>query len=92
MANVAAAPGVGMAHWVSMTTWSMTVTAPSVSLRPPEVVRRSSWEDAHETRVANWIRPWDGEETFDVGLLMVPIARGAEGPDLVGEPLVRVPG
>ena len=35
-------------------------------LRPPELVRRSAWEDAHETRVANWIRPWDGEEPFDV--------------------------
>jgi formiminoglutamase len=46
-------------------------------LRPPELTRRSAWEDAHETRVANWIRPWDGEEPFDVGLLMVPIARGA---------------
>jgi formiminoglutamase len=46
-------------------------------LRPPELVRRSAWEDAHETRVANWIRPWDGEEAFDVGLLMVPISRGA---------------
>jgi len=46
-------------------------------LRPPELVRRSSWEDPHETRVANWIRPWDGEEAFDVGLLMIPIARGA---------------
>jgi formiminoglutamase len=46
-------------------------------LNPPELVRRSAWEDPHETRVANWIRPWDGEEPFDVGLLMVPIARGA---------------
>ncbi len=46
-------------------------------LRPPELVRRSAWEDPHETRVANWIRPWNGAESFDVGLLMVPIARGA---------------
>jgi formiminoglutamase len=46
-------------------------------LRPPELIRRSAWEDARETRVANWIRPWDGSEPFDVGLLMVPIARGA---------------
>jgi len=46
-------------------------------LRPPELQRRSAWEDPHETRVANWIRPWDGEEPFDIGLLMVPIARGA---------------
>jgi formiminoglutamase len=46
-------------------------------LRPPELVRRSPWQDGHETRVANWIQPWDGHERFDVGLLMVPIARGA---------------
>jgi formiminoglutamase len=46
-------------------------------LRPPELTRRSAWQDPHETRVANWIAPWDGEEAFDVGLLMVPIARGA---------------
>jgi formiminoglutamase len=46
-------------------------------LRPPELIRRSGWEDPHETRVANWIQPWDGEEAFDIGLLMIPIARGA---------------
>lgn len=46
-------------------------------LQAPELTRRSAWEDAHETRVANWITQWDGEEPFDVGLLMVPIARGA---------------
>ena len=46
-------------------------------LRPPELMRRSAWEDPNETRVANWIKPWDGEEPFDVGLLMVPISRGA---------------
>jgi formiminoglutamase len=47
------------------------------SLLPPEVVRRSHWQDPHETRVANWIQPWDFEEPLDVGLLMIPIARGA---------------
>lgn len=52
-------------------------TAAVPFLRPPELTRRSAWEDANETRVANWITPWDGEEPFDVGLLMVPIARGA---------------
>src|SRR5262245_3167950 len=46
-------------------------------LRPTELVRQSAWEAPGETRVANWIRPWDGVESFDVGLLMVPIARGA---------------
>lgn len=46
-------------------------------LQSPELVRRSAWQDPHETRVANWIVPWDGAESFDVGVLMVPIARGA---------------
>ncbi len=46
-------------------------------LLPPELVRRSHWEDPEETRVANWIRPWDFREPIDVGLLMVPISRGA---------------
>lgn len=58
-------------------TTATTMTHGIPYLRPPELVRRSGWEDAHETRVANWIRPWDGREDFDVGLLMVPIARGA---------------
>jgi formiminoglutamase len=46
-------------------------------LLPPEIVRRSHWEDPNETRVANWIRPWDRQESMDVGLLMIPISRGA---------------
>lgn len=46
-------------------------------LHAPELTRRSAWQDQHETRVANWIKRWDGEESFDVGMLMVPIARGA---------------
>jgi hypothetical protein len=31
-------------------------------LQPPEVVKRSVWEDRHERRVNNWITPWDGQE------------------------------
>lgn len=54
----------------------MTIERPP-HLLPPEVQRRSHWQDPHETRVANWIRPWDFEESFDIGLLMVPISRGA---------------
>jgi formiminoglutamase len=55
----------------------MTATETIPYLLKPEVVRRSHWQDPHETRVANWIVPWDYEEDFDVGLLMVPISRGA---------------
>ncbi len=46
-------------------------------LLPPELVRRSHWQDPDETRVANWIKPWDFNEEIDVGLLMIPISRGA---------------
>lgn len=49
-------------------------------LRPPELVRTSHWEDTNEVRVANWIRPWDGEERIDVGITAVPIARAAIKP------------
>lgn len=55
----------------------MTSTSDIPYLSPPELVRRSAWEDPNETRVANWIRPWDHAEALDAGLLMVPIARGA---------------
>jgi formiminoglutamase len=49
-------------------------------LRQPELVRTSHWEDRNEVRVANWIRPWDFEETIDVGITGVPIARAAIKP------------
>jgi formiminoglutamase len=49
-------------------------------LGPPELVRLSHWQDRNELRVANWIRPWDGEERLDVGITAVPIARAAIKP------------
>jgi formiminoglutamase len=49
-------------------------------LRPPELVRLSHWEDRHEVRVANWIKPWDFVEPIDVGITAVPIARAAIKP------------
>ena len=49
-------------------------------LRPPELVRLSHWEDRHEVRVANWIKPWDFVEPIDVGITSVPIARAAIKP------------
>jgi formiminoglutamase len=50
---------------------------PVPHLLSPEVVRISHWEDPEEKRVANWIKPWDFKEPIDVGLLMVPLSRGA---------------
>jgi formiminoglutamase len=49
-------------------------------LEPPELVRRSHWEDRNEVRVANWITPWDFAEQIDVGITAVPIARAAIKP------------
>lgn len=49
-------------------------------LRPPELVRLSHWEDRHEVRIANWIKPWDFAEPIDVGITAVPIARAAIKP------------
>lgn len=56
-------------------------TATSIPhLSPPELSVLSHWEDSNETRVANWIRPWDFEERIDVGITGVPIARAAIKP------------
>ena len=44
-------------------------------LLPPEIVKRSVWEDRHERRVNNWITPWDFREPIDVGLVMVPLSK-----------------
>lgn len=54
------------------------MSAPFNYVRPPELIRRSLREDRYEKRVNNWIVPWDGSETFDVGLLMVPFGKAAQ--------------
>jgi formiminoglutamase len=50
---------------------------PVANLVPPEMVRRSKFEDRFETRVSNWIEPWDFESALDVGIIAVPFNRAA---------------
>jgi len=44
-------------------------------LNPPELVRRSNWRDRYETKVAQWLTPWDGEEPVDIGFIGVPLSK-----------------
>jgi formiminoglutamase len=55
------------------------MTEPSAlpCVQSAEIVATSHWEDPNEVRVANWLRPWDGVERIDAGILGVPLARGA---------------
>ncbi|MCL5256662.1 MAG: agmatinase family protein [Chloroflexi bacterium] len=46
-------------------------------LNPPEVVRRSHWEDRYEKRVANWFTPWDFQEKIDAGFIGAPLSRSS---------------
>jgi formiminoglutamase len=56
----------------------MSKSATSIEfLNPPELERRSPFEDPDEIRMSSWIRTWDREEAIDVGILAVPIARAA---------------
>lgn len=56
------------------------LATPIAHLAPPDLSVTSHWQDSNETRVANWIRPWDFEEPIDVGITGVPIARAAIKP------------
>jgi formiminoglutamase len=38
-------------------------------LRPPRLTVRADFEDRHEQRIANWLRPWDFSSALDVGIL-----------------------
>ena len=38
-------------------------------LKEPGVVVNARFEDRHEPRVWNWIRPWDFNSNFDVGIV-----------------------
>ena len=38
-------------------------------LKEPGVVINARFEDRHEPRVWNWIRPWDFDSNFDVGIV-----------------------
>ncbi|PUA37703.1 formimidoylglutamase [Paenibacillus elgii] len=44
-------------------------------LNPPELARRSNWRDRFETKVAQWLTPWDGEAPVDFGFIGVPLSK-----------------
>ncbi|WP_018133570.1 agmatinase family protein [Effusibacillus pohliae] len=44
-------------------------------LNPPELVRRLNWRDRYETKVAQWLLPWDGEEAVEIGFIGVPLSK-----------------
>jgi formiminoglutamase len=45
---------------------------------PPELLRRSNRQDNYETRVANWLKAWDGEEGVDACILGAPFGKAAQ--------------
>ncbi|MCQ6563030.1 agmatinase family protein [Paenibacillus mendelii] len=44
-------------------------------LHPPEIMRRSNWRDRYETKAAQWLTPWDGEEQPEVGFIGMPLSK-----------------
>jgi formiminoglutamase len=50
-------------------------------LLPPETVRRARFTDRFETRVANWLQPWDFVSPLDVGLISIPLSKSSITPN-----------
>ncbi len=50
---------------------------PLKRVNPPEIIRRSNWRDRFETKVNQWITPWDGEEKIEVGIVGAPFSRAS---------------
>ncbi|TYR81511.1 agmatinase family protein [Priestia megaterium] len=44
-------------------------------LNPPEINRRANWSDRYETKVAQWLTAWDGEEVPDIGFIGIPLSK-----------------
>lgn len=44
-------------------------------LNPPEFVRNSNWRDQFETKVSQWLTPWEAEEEVQVGFIGVPLSK-----------------
>ena len=44
-------------------------------LNPPEFVRNSNWRDQFETKVSQWLTPWEGEEKVQIGFIGVPLSK-----------------
>ena len=43
-------------------------------LNPPPFVHRVQTADPNDPKVSEWIRPWNGKETMDVGVIGVPLS------------------
>lgn len=50
---------------------------PLQKINPPEIIRRSNWRDRYETKVNQWITPWDGTEEIEVGIIGAPLSKAA---------------
>jgi formiminoglutamase len=46
-------------------------------MSPPSIVARGGGADRLDVKVSQWIREWDGEETFEVGLIGAPLSRSS---------------
>ncbi|RNB89589.1 formimidoylglutamase [Brevibacillus fluminis] len=44
-------------------------------LNPPELIRRSNWRDRYETKVSQWLTPWDGETAPEIGFIGLPLSK-----------------
>ncbi len=44
-------------------------------INPPELIRRLNWRDRYETKVAQWLVPWDGAEPVEIGFVGVPLSK-----------------
>ena len=49
-------------------------------LGPPQLVRLFQLEGQKERRISNWITVWDNEESIDVGIVGVPLAKAGNLP------------
>lgn len=46
-------------------------------LNPPPFVHRFHAADPNDPKVSEWIKPWDGKEAMDVGVIGVPLSRSS---------------
>ncbi|MCR8641036.1 agmatinase family protein [Paenibacillus sp. N1-5-1-14] len=49
-------------------------------LNLPEIVRQSNWKDRYETKVSQWLTPWDGAAHVDYGFIGVPLSKTSISP------------
>ncbi|WP_052807418.1 agmatinase family protein [Risungbinella massiliensis] len=46
-------------------------------IHPPELWRSSNWKDRYETKVSEWIIPWDGKVSLEIGMIGVPLSKSS---------------